>query len=321
MKPVIAFLRLIRWPNLLIVFFTQLLIWGCLVAPLNSGTGTSFAFLNFPHFLLLSSSVIFIAAGGYIINDIYDVKIDLINKPQKVIIGSKIAAEKALGIYFFLNLMGLVIAAYLCFLIKKPFLFLIQLLSITLLWSYAYRFKKSYAWGNITVAFLTALTVLILIFYDPFFLQFATGKVTKHSTEALINLYIILGYAYFAFMTTWVREIVKDLQDIEGDNSAGCQTIPIVSGSQTAIRWIQVIAILIVLPLLFLAGILFLGKGIILSLYILSALIIPLIFLIAQIAKSQLPTHFQKISRNLKFIMLAGLLGLIVFYCLFYENR
>lgn len=201
---VVGFLRLIRVQNLLIVVLTQYLARICLIDP--PGSSLANALLD-PAMLLLSLSTVCIAAAGYIINDYFDVKIDIINKPERVVIGRYLKRRVAMGAHQVLNVMGCAVGLYL-----SRWIFALDLLSVTLLWFYSVRFKRQPFIGNFVVSFLTALSLLVLAVY---YRQ---------------NVDLLLIYASFAFVITLVREIIKDMEDVRGDARFGCRTLPIVWG-------------------------------------------------------------------------------------------
>lgn len=335
MKQIAAFFKLIRWPNLLIVFFTQLFICLCVLRPTTvffTESPTTIAghqvalfypiahFLNFPNFLLLSLSVLLIAAAGYIINDFYDLAIDKINKPEKVILGSKISIKVALLLYALFNIISLAIALYLSIQVQLLPLWLIQLFCVGLLWVYAAFLKRRPIWGNIVVAFLSALVIIILPAYEPILYSFIAKPLFYYSdggSNDLVNpLYIIVFYAYFAFMVSWMREIVKDIQDMEGDRAEGSRTFPLLAGIKKAGCLVIVLGILVAIPLLVAVVAVFNSRWLFLSIYIFIALLLPVIWLCLKIPKDYSTAHFGNLSRQLKTIMVLGIGSLIVYFYL-----
>ena len=198
-----GFLRLIRVQNLLIVVLTQVLARVCLVG----STTDIMRSLADSRLWLLSLSTVCIAAAGYIINDYFDVKIDLINKPERVVIGRYLKRRVAMGIHQALNVLGCLIGLYL-----SRWVFVADVLSVSLLWFYSAQFKRQPIIGNVVISLLTALSLIVLAIY---YRQ---------------NTGIILIYAFFSFGISLIREIIKDMQDIRGDARFGCRTLPIVWG-------------------------------------------------------------------------------------------
>ncbi|GAB3498444.1 geranylgeranylglycerol-phosphate geranylgeranyltransferase [Spirosoma knui] len=198
-----GFLRLIRVQNLLIVVLTQFLARIFLVGPHEQWT----RILVDPTIWLLSFSTVCIAAAGYIINDYFDVKIDLVNKPDRVVIGRYLKRRVAIGAHQVLNVLGCLIGLYL-----SKWVFLTDVVSVSLLWFYSAKFKRQPAIGNIVISLLTALSLIVLAVYY------------RQNAEML------LIYALFSFGISLVREIIKDMQDVRGDARFGCRTLPIVWG-------------------------------------------------------------------------------------------
>lgn len=179
-------------------------------------------YLSDLEFALLVVSTVLVAASGYIINDIYDVEIDQLNKPEKTYIGTAISLKQAWVLYAFISLLGAGLSLSLA--IEKGHnwnLLGFYPLSVLLLWLYSYYFKRTFLWGNLIVAlFCAAVPVMITI-----------GQVPSPHTQWI---YI---YAGFAFISTLLRELVKDMEDVEGDARNGCRTLPIVWGLAKA-RWV-----------------------------------------------------------------------------------
>ncbi len=199
----LGFLRLIRWPNLLIIAVTQYMARLFLVGPTHDWQ----SIVGETSIFLITLSTVLVAAAGYIINDYFDIKIDLINKPERVIIGRYLKRRVAMGAHQVLSVIG-------CFLglFVSKWIFLISVLSVTLLWFYASYFKKRPFIGNLIVSLLTALSLIILAVYYP------------------QNRDLVILYALFAFGITMIREIIKDMEDVRGDVSHGCRTLPIIWG-------------------------------------------------------------------------------------------
>lgn len=202
MKQFIPLLKLIRLPNLVIVGFTQ--FWSAVFLVENQSFQTLYADA---HLYLLIISTLFIAAAGYLINDYYDIKIDYINRPGKVIIGKHIERRKVIIGHSVFNFIGVALGAWVSWWIMA-----LNMLAAFLLWLYSNLLKRLPLWGNLAVSLLTALTVVaIYILYQT-------------------NLAELGMYAVFAFFISLVREIIKDAQDVEGDEKFGCRTLPIVLG-------------------------------------------------------------------------------------------
>lgn len=206
-------------PNLIVVAITQVLLGIILYSfiPFRSLSGWTFG--------LLILTTIFIAAAGYVINDIYDSEIDLINKPQKVVVGKSIPLRKAYQHYWTIVFLGFGIALYLAGSIHDFKQLLIYPFATLLLWAYAKYFKKSFIIGNLIIAAYCAFVPGIILYAER--LGFNSLS-EKSSTSFILNIF--MSYAVMAFLTTAWREVIKDMEDITGDQAHGAQTLPVLYG-------------------------------------------------------------------------------------------
>jgi 4-hydroxybenzoate polyprenyltransferase len=319
MQQLKAFLQLVRWRNLLIVMLTQWFIWWCVLRPMNSWSNYP-VFLNTFHFVLLSLSTLFIAAAGYIINDYFDVKIDLINRPQKVIIERSISSRAGILWHSGLNIAGIAIAVLLAFRLNNYWVPVIQISCSVLLWFYSTTYKRRFVSGNLIVALLTALTILIIPVYEPALQSYIDLRYfLEEGGKVLVNPFgVIAVYAYFAFMLTWMREVVKDMEDFKGDAEDGCITMPIKIGLHRSTRFVQLLGMLAVFPLLVASIRLFRGSWAILGVYLLITVIVPLLLWMWQLPRKATSEHYGTSSRQLKLIMLSGIISLLLYYILQY---
>lgn len=319
MKPVPAFFQLIRWRNLLIVFLTQWFIWQCVIYPMKGWSAVP-VFLSPLRFVMLSLSTILIAAAGYIINDYFDVKIDVINRPQKVIIGKVISRKAAILWHSFFNVSGFVLALWLARDMGNYYVVIIQLVCTVLLWFYSTTFKRQFVTGNVVVALLTGLTVLILAVFEPALYPHINFKYfLTVDNRVLVNPFgVIAVYTYFAFMLTWMREIVKDMEDFKGDAEDGCVTMPIVIGLQKSTYYVLFFGVLALIPLIIAAVKLFSGRWSVLGLYIFAVLIMPLITWMIFLPRKATVAHYGKASKYIKMIMIAGIASLLLYFWLQY---
>lgn len=277
-----GFLKLTRVPNLIIIGFTQYLAVIFLVAhPEN----WFHKILDF-NLLLLSSSTILIAAAGYIINDYYDIKIDYINKPDKVVVGKLVKRRIVLFSHAILNILGIAIGFYLSVSVG-----IINFLAGFLLWVYSNQLKRQPFIGNIVIALLTGLSILVIAVYFQ------------------RNLNLVLNYAVFAFSINLVREIIKDMEDLRGDLRFGSKTLPIVWGLRKTKYFLYALISAFVFVLFFLAH--QLGNPT-LNLFFLF-LIVPIIYLIYLLYRADTQRRFHQLSTYCKLLMLAGISSMIFF--------
>jgi 4-hydroxybenzoate polyprenyltransferase len=300
-------LNLLRWKNLLIVFGTQALAWVCVVWPLRDRE----ALLLQPGlFFCLAVSTVCIAGAGYLINDYFDIKIDAINRPGKAILENPVHRRRAIIVHTALNGLGMLLAGIVAHTAGKPQLLFWQIGTIVLLWFYSTHFKRAFVIGNLVVSLMTALTVALLIFYEPVLMSY--GGAPAFTPRGTNPFWLLTGFSLFAFLLTWMREIVKDAEDLKGDAEEGCDTMPIRWGLLRAVRFTQGIATVAGLALIVSSYLLaqaqeWLGAG-----WLLCALLIPLTVWTLRLPGRADSAHYATASRGLKILMLLGLITLLL---------
>jgi 4-hydroxybenzoate polyprenyltransferase len=306
----IHYLRLVRWPNLLITILTMFLVRYYLIRPSLLTEGVE---LQLPlwWFIALVGSVVLLAAGGYVINDYFDVRIDHVNHPERVILGVKIPAKLAIPFHATLTFAGIALGFLVSLKVGNYKLVFVHLIIGLLLWLYSARYKRKPLWGNLIVAFASAMVVLIVWLFEFFAMVANVVVLTNQSELAWIN-HSILFLAGFAFLVSLAREIVKDVQDVEGDRRYGCQTLPVLI-AEKYIKWI-VGGIMVVV----LAGIVFVQQHLFAIGYSLPAVyffilqILVLSFL-WRLRVSGQPKDYSELSQLARIIMIAGILSLQVY--------
>ena len=278
---------LVRWPNLLIMLLCLALVRAGLLLP---GLPPRTSLLN-PRFGLLVWAALLVAAAGYIINDYYDVKIDAINRPDRLVIGRVVNRRKAMLAHLVLSGVGVLVAGWL-----HPVLGMVTLGTALLLWGYSARFKRVALVGNVSIATLTAALVLLPE------LQLQLARHDSHS--------VVWPYALAAFLLTVVREIVKDVEDMRGDAQHGCRTLPLVWGVART-KWVAgvFLACLALLALGATGRVLASGHWA-LGLWLLLLVLLPIAQLTRLLIRADRRRHFRHLSTFCKGIMLAGVLSM-----------
>ncbi|WP_210520668.1 geranylgeranylglycerol-phosphate geranylgeranyltransferase [Hymenobacter terricola] len=278
---------LVRWPNLVIMLLCLALVRAGLLLPELPLRQSLLA----PRFGLLVLAALLVAAAGYIINDYYDVKIDAINRPDRLVIGRVVNRRKAMLAHMVLSGVGVVLAGAL-----HPVLGVVTLGTALLLWGYSARFKRVALVGNLSIATLTAALVLLPE------LQLQLERHDGHS--------VVWPYALAAFLLTVVREIVKDVEDMRGDAQHGCHTLPLVWGVART-KWVAGV-FLACLALLTLAatGRLFMSGHWPLGTWLLLLVLVPMAQLARLLIRADRRRHFRHLSSWCKGIMLAGVLSM-----------
>lgn len=304
-----AILKLIRIPNLLIIIASMYLVRFFLISPILNffGGGLIYPELDFA---LLVLSCVLIAAAGYIINDYFDLEIDKINKPEKIIIGEKIPVETARVIYFLLNLLGVLIGTYLSVKIDQYQFALIFLLTAFLLFSYSQKYKRSVFIGNFVVAALSAVTLFLVWLFEFFSLRLqADTFIEMRVAIPFINTYI-LGYVSFAFLVSLIREIIKDIEDREGDEAVKCKTLPIIISVRNSKILIGSLILLAIGLMGYAQFILWKFNLDYLLWYFIIAVQPLFVYLFINLLKAKEKEDFHFMSMISKIIMLAGILSI-----------
>ncbi|NBW35101.1 MAG: prenyltransferase [Cytophagia bacterium] len=269
-----SLLRLTRFTNLLIIGFAQYFTAYFLVDV------SPFTDLRL---FILTSSTLFIAAAGYIINDYYDIKIDYINKPERVVIGKGIPRRFAILFHTLFSLTGIALGFYLGWRIA-----LINFLSAFLLWWYSNNLKRLPFVGNFSIALLTGTSIyLVALLYG--------GDDT-----------LIIIYSSFAFFMTLVREIIKDMEDLKGDSTFGCKTLPIIWGFRKTKQFLYVVIFVFCMTVLIL-DLLFTALP---SVYFVLFLFAPLLWMVMRLYRADTIKEFEWLSTFCKVIMLLGILSM-----------
>ena len=278
---------LVRWPNLLIMLLCMALVRAGLLLP---GLPLRDSLLNWRFGALVLAALV-VAAAGYIINDYYDVKIDAINRPDRLVVGRVVTRRKAMLAHMVLSGAGVLLAGWL-----HPVLGLVTLGTALLLWGYSARFKRVALVGNLSIATLTAALVLL----PELQLQLA-----RHDGNS-----VVWPYALAAFLLTAVREIVKDVEDMRGDAQHGCRTLPLVWGVART-KWVTgVFLACLALLTLGATGRLFLSGHWPLGSWLVLLVLLPMGQLARLLIRADRRRHFRHLSTLCKGIMLAGVLSM-----------
>ncbi len=316
MKRFFEFLKLIRFVNLIFIAITQLVFYYCIITPQYAIYNSAGPVLSIPNLNYLILASVFIAAAGYIINDYFDLNIDRINKPHRLIIGRHISRRWAMFFHLVLSAIGLSCTAYVSYQLKNPFLLLFNFLVVIVLIFYSTTLKRKLLSGNILISLLTSWVIIILYIAE---LNLTRSVMLSNQAHVLLKIYKIAAvYAGFAFVVSFIREIVKDMEDQDGDKRNECKTIPIVWGAATTklfvLAWIYIL-IGMLSVLLFYS---FFNSWIWLVIYIIITLLFPLFRLIKKINGAITSSDYHQLSSLIKWIMLAGIFSMTLYY---YYNR
>ena len=303
-------LRLTRWSNLL---FLGALVWVMekwVATPIldHAAFGE-----QLPGYLLVLTAlaIVLIAAGGYVINDYFDLKIDRINRPDSVIVGQSISKPTAMRLSVGLSAAGVVCGIICAILLRSMTIGIIYAIVPGLLWFYSASYKRLLLIGNLTIALLAALTPMMVAMTNVALLQVRYAAILPYTTLEHELYGWLGGFALFAFLLTWIREIIKDMQDQMGDREFECHTLPIVWGE----RWTKIIVTGLVVLTIAIIGHLWYyilpfptGWMSLSTRYIALGIVTPLIGVIGLLWSAKIPSDYKTCQQLVKFTMLLGML-------------
>jgi len=294
---IFQYLKLIRVKNLALLAIMQLVIrYGFL------SHQTEYLALSHFQYLLLVLATLLIAAAGYVINDIFDQETNLINKPEKVIVGKHISESAAYNYYVALNIIGVCIGFYLSNVIEKPSFSTLFILIAASLYFYATNLKHIILVGNVLVAIQLALSVLIIGVFDLF-----PATYNGNQEQMSILFGILLDYALFVFIISLIREIIKDVEGNKGDYSQGYKTLPIVLGVKRTIKLVFGLSIIpFLLVLYYCYNYLMENQLYYAVFYVIFLVLAPMLYFTINCWNSKTKKDFTHLSSILKLILFFG---------------
>lgn len=304
-------LNLIRWPNLLIILFSMYFVRNFIVLPIFDAVEIYSSLSEF-YFLQLVISVLLIAGGAYIQNDLFDRENDRLNGSKGLALKS-ISENELERLYKLFFIAGNVLGFYVAFKAGRFQLGFIFLFATMLLILYNRIFKRQFLFGNVIIAGLSAFVLLIVGLFEMPMIEIYSPRMSS----LLKLLYAqLLAYSLYAFSISLIREIVKDMEDLKGDNQLGMQTIPIVLGLNGAKILTSILIAAILAATIYISWVYSSDGQYPQAAYIIAAVVFPLVLIFIQLFKSSKPDQFHKTGLMLKFVMLTGILSMPVFYYL-----
>lgn len=303
-----SFLKLVRWQNLLMIIIIQYAMYYALVDRIYNLAGTDLG-LGYVYLSLLVFITILIAAAGYIINDIIDIDADRINKPIQVV-GNTLSEKAALLLYRVFNILAAFGGFYLAWKAGSWRLGFLFPMIMILLWLYSAKYKSTVVWGNIAIAFISAMTVLFVWLFEFFMIkQDSNIFVSVTPYLGMITLYFVF-FTVFAFLLTLLREIIKDAEDVEGDSTAGYRTLAVIHGTNSSRKAATLVSGLSFIAVTYAIVIFFNNSMVIPGIYYAVAVSLPIVYITIKILRAEGKNDFRLLSNLIKILMLAGLIGL-----------
>jgi len=308
LKLITAFFRLVRWPNLVFIAITQLLFVYAIVHPIFGTVGVVPNLHGWYFFLLMLSSVL-IAAAGYIINDYFDLNIDQINKPQKLVVERIINRRWVIVWHLVFSFIGIIIGFYLDWVTRIRLLGVANTACVALLFLYSISLKKKLLSGNILISLLTAWVILVISWCE-------VSNLIRHAdvgsyTEKITRITVL--YAGFAFVISLIREVVKDMEDIEGDRRYGCFTMPIVWGINATKVYAAVWMVVLIASLVIVQFYVLQFRWWWSAVYCIIFTVVPLFYIFRKLFRASNAADFHKLSSVIKLVMFTGILSMIFF--------
>jgi len=301
------YLSMFRWPNLVIITLSMIFMHWFVILPLLQINSA----MNLLQFFLLLLAVLAITAAGYVINDFFDVDADFVNKPGKNLIGSRISEKKALNLFYLLSGLGIISGLILSWLVGEINFTLIFLFIAGILWYYSERYKCISLMGNVIVAVLSAISFGIVYQYDFFSLKNNSLLFSSAQSNFSIATKFVVTYIVFAFLSSFIREVIKDMEDYDGDKKVGCRTFSVINGISKA-KIVTIIAGIFLLVFLVWTQIFFYRLG---FYYLFGYFIIIDLFLLLILFKLRQAADivdFANLSDLSKMFMLLGIISMIL---------
>ena len=308
MALLLSLFRLIRLPNLLIVVLTQWFLYQFVLVA-NYEIVDLTPVLRGPYFWYLTAVVVLLTSGGYVINDIIDYQTDKINKPQKVIVNKTISEQLAYFLYVGSLILGFLFAELLAYKVDKTHLILIYPLAAGGLYLYSVYFKRQFITGNLVISLYCAGVAGILwIAEQERLVQLKQIAPEKYNYIA----FIFMIYSFFAFLSTLIREIIKDAEDIEGDKTINARTLPIVLGISSTKIVVFVLGLFLILAVSYAVYDLRIFDDILKLIFIFLTIICPLLLTVTSVLKAKSKSQFHRLSQVAKLVMVSGVILLLI---------
>ncbi len=311
-------IKLMRPVNLLIIAISMLALRYLILEPILSSHSVSLI-ISHLDFVILILGTLMIAGAGNIINDYFDIRPDRLNKHHTVIVGKNVKRREAIISHAVLSTFGFLLSAYVAIKYHIAWMLIFQIIAITLLWLYSASFKKSFLFGNLIVAFLTACIPLMVLSFDLPVIFKSNGFSFPYFNASFLPFievfYIFISYAGFAFLLNLIREIQKDMADMRGDKEINARTMPLVLGIPSTRKFVNFLSLFTILILVYIQQSYMADK--LSSLYMLIFIITPMIFSSIKMKNATKSKQYLKAANYTKWAMAGGLGYLLVFYFIF----
>ncbi len=311
MKKFLSIAKLMRVENLVFIAAFQVILRYCIVLPILLEHDVE-PVLSTTYFVLMVVATVMFAASGNVINDYFDVSIDAINRPERLVVGTSVERREAMMIHVVLTLIAVGIGLYLAMVFQKEVYALLFVGMPIVLWFYSTHLKKMMLLGNLTVSLMIALTGYLVVSFEQTALVHEYGSRILSTEACELAWFYTVVFAVFGFFANLCREIIKDMEDMKGDAACGCHTLPLEMGtgySKVIVIFLEVIVVTMVLAVFY--SVEEIRTAPYVGLYIYGALLLPTLVLCVMLARAKESKHFHRVSQISKLVMVLGV-GLIV---------
>ncbi len=302
--------KLFRIRNLVLIVLLQYFLREYFISPMLNSFGLALELSNL-HFYLVLLMTLCITTAGYVINDYFDLKRDYINRdPKDIIVGKQISRRMAMATHFVLSAIGVIIGLYLSFILHVWVLALLPIFVIGLLWFYSTEYKRQFIIGNIILAFLGVLPILLTVLYEP--ALFKAYLSVEYRAIAILIFKVILFFTAIAFGINLLYALVKDLQDLPGDEATNCRTLPIVAGEMASKYTFSIVTVMLIFALFYIQNMQYLNQAYVPLMYIVFAIEVPLVIANIMLYLTNKVEKYRYVSFVVSAIMIFGIGSILV---------
>ncbi len=306
----LSIFKLFRIRNLVLIVLLQFFLREYFISPMLNAFGLTLQLSNL-HFYLVLLMTLCITTAGYVINDYFDLKRDYINRdPKDIIVGKHISRRMAMATHFVLSAVGVIIGLYLSYVLRVWVLGLLPIFVIGLLWFYSTEYKRQFIIGNIILAFLGVLPILLTVLYEP--ALFKAYLSVEYRAIAVLIFKVVFFFTAIAFGINLLYALVKDLQDLPGDEATNCRTLPIVAGEMASKYTFSIVTVMIIFALFYIQNMQYANQAYVPLMYILFAIEVPLVFANIMLFLTNKVEKYRYVSLVVSLIMMFGIGSILV---------
>jgi 4-hydroxybenzoate polyprenyltransferase len=302
--------KLFRINNLVLIILLQVFLRTYFISPMLNSFGLTLL-LSDLQFILVLTMTFCITSAGYVINDYFDLKRDYINRnPDDVIVGKTIPRRTAMATHLVLSAIGILIGFYLSYALHVWVLALLPIFVVGLLWFYSTEYKRQFIIGNIVLAFVGVLPILLTLLYEP--ALFKAYLNPDYRAIAILIFKVIGFFTLIAFGINLLYALVKDLQDLAGDEATNCRTLPIVAGEMASKFTFTIVSVMLIFALFYIQNLQYANKAYVPLMYIVFGLELPLIIANVMLYLTNKTEKYKYVTQVVSVIMVVGVFAILV---------